>query len=339
MAKVSNGYEEGVFRTIDHDEFQLNARKLEIHAHEPDTSNLVLDILRDAIELKKLNNSLMKGSLIDDLIVDCYAFVYQGYIATLPEKESTESTMIPLDQPQHGNRERMKLGSILTSQADGNTESRPDSQSTQSTNLTSPGMLVPLSKQTRPKTVTRREVQRKAEGLIVRPPPIKTPTLLKNTTFSRPFIAVEIPRSSQHVRSSSVTDAQPAAVGLGLGPVEGSRIVDIMRQDGEDVAPSVDSSRPGSVHDSADDESELSELEEVDHALEDVEVRAEAEKHHLKPGILFPGLVRGEVTTNDDSSVVISDSESARMDVDDRSEKGDCTQEQVNDAREDSVNE
>jgi tetratricopeptide (TPR) repeat protein len=339
MAKVSNGYEEGVFRTMDHDEFQLNARKLEIHAHDPDTSNLVLDILRDAIELKKLNNSLMKGCLIDDLIVDCYAFVYQGYISTLSEKETTV-TMIPLDQSQHGNRERMKLGSILTSQADGNTETRPDSQSTQAIaqpthpglNLTSPGMPAPLSKQTRPKTVTRREVQRKAEGLIVRPPPIKTPTLLKNTTFPRPLIAVEIPRSSHHIRSSSVTDARPAAVGLGLGPVEGSRIIDIMRQD--EGVPSADSSRPGSVHDSADDESELSELEEVDHAHEDVE-----KKRPLNQELLFPDLVREEGTTNDESSVINSDSESARMDVDERSEKGESTQEPVNDVREDSMKE
>jgi tetratricopeptide (TPR) repeat protein len=350
MAKVPHGYEEGVFRTMDHDEFQLNARKLELYAHDPGTSNLVLDILRDAIELKKLNNSLMKGSLIDDLIVDCYAFVYQGYVATLPEKERTESKIITLDQPQHGNRERMKLGSILTSQADGNTESKPDAQPTRSTqsiahstlttpNLTSSGVPAPSSKQTRPKTVTRREVQRKAEGLIVRPPPIKTPTLLKNTTFSRPFIAVEIPRSSQHVRSSSVTDTQTAAVGLGLGLVEGSRVVEVMRQNGEDGAPSAESSRPGSVHDSADDESELSELEEVDRALEDVEVRPEVEKHPLKPEFLFPSLVREESTTNDELSVVISDSESARMDVDDRSEKGENSQDRINDVREDSMKE
>jgi hypothetical protein len=136
-----------------------------------------------------------------------------------------------------------------------------------------------------------------------------------------------------------VTDTQPAAVGLGLGLVEGSRVVDVMRQNGEDGAPSADSSRPGSVHDSADDESELSELEEVDRALEDVEVRPEVEKHPLKPEFLFPSLVREESTTNDESSVVISDSESARMDVDDRSEKGENSQDRINDVREDSMKE
>jgi hypothetical protein len=320
IAKVPNGHEEGIFRTMDHDEFLANAEKLEVHAHDSETSNLVLDILRDAIELKKLNNSLMKGSLIDDLIVDCYASLYQNFVATLPE-EKVEPTgqNIHYEPVQHDGR--MKLGSILTAQADGNTDSPglAAAPTTQLTLQTLPaGMLVPPAKPTRPKTVTRREVHRRAEGLIVRPPPIKTPTLVKHTAFPRPSVPTEPPRSSsKHIRSSSATDAQPAPTGLGLGPVEGSRAAYLVREEGADGILTADSSRPGSVHDSADDESELSELEEVDNGMEEdlaeEEDQNEGVQPALKPAVLFPGLVRerSEVA-NEDSSVVISDSESAR---------------------------
>lgn len=334
MAKVPNGYEEALFRSMDHDEFVANAEKLETHAQDPEISNLTLDILRDAIELKKLNNSLMKGTLIDDLIVDCYASLYQSYVATLPPKVKdepsggTESKAILHESNQDdGNRERMKLGSILTAQADGNAEliclapTLPMAPS---------GILAP-PKPTRPKSVTRREVQRKAEALLIRPPPIKTPTLLKHTTFSRPSVAAEVPPpSNKHVRSSPTTDQQPPTIGLGLGPVQGSRVANLLRDDADDGdVRSADSSHPGSVHDSADDESELSELE-VDNTLEDDAEHDDREdppqKSTFKPAVLFPGLVEkgGEVQNDEESSVVISDSESARneqpdgMDVDEK---------------------
>ena len=323
LAKVPLGHEEAVFRTMDHDEFQVNARKLESHAHDPETSSLVLDILRDTIEVKKLNNSLMKGSLIDDLIVDCYTSLYQSYVATLPPEEKVElmeSQTVQHEPVQNdGNRERMKLGSILTAQVDGYIDlpghgTRPTAPALPT--VGSSGMPAPPPKPVRPKTVTRREVQRKAEGLIIRPPPIKTPTLLKHTPFPRPPAAVEVPQpSSKHVRSSSTMDSQTINVGLGLGPIEGSRILNL-REDAVNGTKSAESSRPGSVHDSADDESELSDLEEGDNGL-DEEVaegdRVERFNTASRMSSLFPGLPSmASEGANDDSSVVISDSESAR---------------------------
>lgn len=343
MANVPNGHEE-IFRSMGHDEFVINAGKLEIHAHDLETSDLILDILRDTIELKKLNNSLMKGTLIDDLIVDCYAGLYQKFVVTSPVEEKVEPTPDSESRTiQHGssqddgNRERMKLGSILTAQADGNTESPgPSATSNTQQNLaalppiaTSGVPAPPPTKPARAKTVTRREVQRKAEGLIVRPPPIKTPTLLKHTTFPRPSAAIEISQPS----SLHPTDMQQATVGLGLSALEGSRVATLAREDVEDGVGSTESSRPGSVHDSADDESELSELEEVDNdGLDDELIMGEDRDEDPKPtfqrAVLFPGLVHRPLDgTNEDSDVVISDSEEARneppngMDVEEGSEK------------------
>ena len=337
VAKIPNGHEDSLFRTMDHDEFLSNAGKLESHAHDPETSNTVLDILRDAIELKKLNNSLMKGALIDDLIVDCYALLYQSFVATLPAEERAGLTVHPEGKnidlepiPQGVNRERMKLGNILTAQADGNAESPCPGEASKSqptqvmSSVAIPAMPAPPPKPTRPKIVTRREVQRKAEGLIVRPPPIKTPTLLKHTIFPRHSGMIDVARpSNKHDRPSSIADQQSGPVGLGLGPVEGSRIATLVREDAEDGTGSAESSRPGSVHDSADDESELSELEEVENALDD-EVKENAEDGTnvtFRQALLFPGLMKkSQDDTNDDSSVVISDSESARNEQPDEME-------------------
>jgi hypothetical protein len=348
--KVSNGYEEGVFRTMDHEEFLANAGKLELYAHNPQTSDLGLDILRDAIELKKLNNSLLKGSLIDDLIVDCYASVYQTFIATQPEVElkqalDSESKGVQSGIIQDdGNRERMKLGSILTAQADGNTES-PGQVATPSLHMTLPVLSTvaqsanptPPARPGRPKTVTRREVQRRAEGLVARPPPIKTTTVSKHGEIPHPPVSNNAPRlSSKHIRARSTEDAQTAlGLGLGLVPVEGSRTAYLIRKDAEDGFGSTESSRPGSVHDSADNESELSELEEeVEDGLEEDAIdegREEIPQSTPNRRILFPGLVQRSSDVNDDSvdsSVVISDSESmrngqGRMDVDEKSDQGD----------------
>lgn len=313
MAMISTGNEEGVFRAIDHDEFLDNSGKLEIYAHDPETSNPVLDILRDAIEMKKLNNSLMKGSLIDDLIVDCYVSLYQNFVLTLPPKEikpiDSESKMQALQD--EGNRERMKVGNILTLQADGNHD--PPGPATQETAASS---TMPAPTKPRPKTVTRREVQRRAESLIVRPPPIKTPTLL-----NRPSIVIDVPRKSANRARSSST--QSKSVGLGLSLAGGSRTA---YEEAVDGVKSANSSRRGSVHDSADDESELSELEEVDNGPEEDLTEIDREGNNFKSAIIFPGLV-GKVSDGiDDPSPVISDSESGRkrgeMDIDEKSEVG-----------------
>lgn len=345
LAKVPYGHEEGVFRTMDHDKFLADAGKLEAYAQEPDTSDILLDILRDAIEVKRLNNSLMKGSLIDDLIVDCYASLYQNFVASLSLGEQDKPTPGPETKAlppevlqEEGNRERMRVGSILTAQADGNAESSgPGSAATMQTtvppalhNAASSGMPAPTTKPSRPKTVTRREVQRRAEGLIMRQPaPMKTPTFPKHTATSRLSGPVDVSKpSSKEIRSPiTTTNTQPNTAGLGLGLLGGSRVADLVREDTEDEVRSGESSRTGSVHDSADDESELSELEEVDNGVADDFLEEEREagpSRTAKPAVLFPGLVRksSEDANEEDSSVVISDSESAQseqaegMDID-----------------------
>jgi hypothetical protein len=344
--KIPEGHEKVVFENLNHDEFTARAERVERWAQDPETTSTTLDILRDAIELKKLNNSLMKGSLIDDLVADTYGCVYEAFVSqVLPEEQNLSQR--PAEQgvsigntttvapPGDDNRERMRLGNVLTPQTDGPADIAP-------TRLVMPSMApiglglqinpmfmgtsassfgpttgnaapAVVTKPMRVKQITRREIQRKAEGVVVRPPPIKTPTLTKKP------IVVEIPTPTRDRKEYALIDGGADLNTNEQGVMAGTRVDELLRDDAD--ASSGLSSRRGSVHDSADDESELSEIEVDD---EENEIRVEQNVKEVKP--LFPGLAgagaragtgaSGAGPNNVDSDMEIADSQD-RMEVDD----------------------
>lgn len=265
--KIPDGRERALFDGMNHEEFTKKSEKMEAWALDPDTTSVFLDIMRDGIDLKRLNNSLMKGPLIDDLIGDAYACLYEEFVAQLPPEEQPPPQPAPFPQGTFinmtadlapGNEEdteRSRLNTLLRAQGDGSAEgplalsvSAPVGLGLQGASKPLPGgsgqampeiPRVP-GKPGRTKTVTRREIQRKAEAAIAKPPPIKTPILSK-----RPTIEVVI-RSDQ-------ADSP-------INPKEAD-----MKERAYD---SRASSRGGSIRDSADGEddsgSELSELDELD---------------------------------------------------------------------------
>lgn len=211
LGNIPRGRERELFDRISFDEFSRMSDKLETWAHDPQTTTTYLDTIKDAVEIKKLNNSLMKGTAIDDLIGDTYACMYELFISQLPEEEKTatqatapQGTFINLtaDHAPTGDDtlDRMRLNNLISGQMDGATPSVEESASVvpglglktdhpQSTETPPPEVVrAPApAKPGRAKTITRREVQRKAEGAIGKPPPIKTPTLTKRS------ISVNIP--------------------------------------------------------------------------------------------------------------------------------------------------
>ena len=338
--KIPEGHEKVVFENLNHDEFTARAEKVEKWAHDPDTSSLVLDILRDAIELKKLNNSLMKGSLVDDLVADTYALMYEAYVSQMPPEEEgvverptqqgagIGNTSVAATTAED-NRDRMRLGNVLTPQIDGPADmaikqtplpaAAPIGLGLQSNPLyvgTSPSSFGPanvtqapavIAKPARAKPITRREIQRKAEGVVVRPPPIKTPILTK-----KPI--VEIPTPSREPKGFTLIDGGAESSANDQITVAGSRVDELMKDDPD--ASSGLSSRRGSVHDSADDESELSDIEE--HEAEN-QVKAEQAVEGAKS--LFPGpTATGAVGSGERSHDIGSDIEIAnsqdRIEVD-----------------------
>ncbi|KAL9600690.1 MAG: hypothetical protein Q9219_003020 [cf. Caloplaca sp. 3 TL-2023] len=199
---------DSVFKNISHDVFVQNADRLEAWAHLPTTDLPVLDILKEAIELKKTNANLMKPAVIEDFIADAYAHLHLTIVPELIAKSNEEES-----------RGRMRVDHLM------NTENQP-------TSTPSPGPAGNLEDATparqRIRGVGRRELQKRAEALVNKPAAAQIP--VKNTKTPPPVNGPQTPRSSIQV------------VIKHNSPVKEN------------------SSVPGSVHDSADDESELSEV-------------------------------------------------------------------------------
>jgi len=76
-AALSEGLETLTFSNIAHEDFLARKEPLERWMQDQDTGNsAALDVLREVQELKKINQSLMKPGLIDDLIGDAYAYLF-----------------------------------------------------------------------------------------------------------------------------------------------------------------------------------------------------------------------------------------------------------------------
>ena len=211
--KIPEGRERALFDGMNHEEFTKKSEAMELWSHDPDVSSVYLDIMREGIDLKRLNNSLMKGPVIDDLIGDAYGCLYEEYIKQLPVEEQPGPQPAPLPQGTFINMttetapgeseeaQRARLNDARRAQGDVAAEgplslsiSAPVGLGLQNTPTpvpTAPGqpeLEVPRerAKPGRVKTVTRREIQRKAESAIVKPPPIKTPILSKRLTVEIP---------------------------------------------------------------------------------------------------------------------------------------------------------
>lgn len=171
-------------------------------------------MLRDAVELKKLNNNLMKVAIFEDLIADIYALLYESNIALFMEQVTEEES-----------RERMKVDHLMNNDNTAGTATPP---------ISAPVSEAPPPR-TRTKGVTRREVQRKADAIVSKAlaarPQVKPTRSAEEVTRPVPVVEIALPTH----------------------PV---------KEDLKEEASAIQSSAPGSVHDSADDESELSEIDE-----------------------------------------------------------------------------
>lgn len=315
QGKIPEGFQEATFGDMPHEDFSQKANQLERWAHDPDTTSSMLDIVRDAVEVKKLNNSLMKGPLFDELIADAYASMFESFVSQVPPEQAptfppVAGREVPSTPGNEGANDTsggqrwnaMQLNNIIgPAPVDGPTAyPRPPFILTSNVPAaSSPAGLglqqfqppagvhfqqplppsvpfdasrLPLPIKTgRPKQITKRELIRRAEAAIVRPPPIKTPILGK-----KPIIEIII------------TPIRSGTADLRNGDRRDMRTDDLK----DEAAASEISSRRNSIHDSADDESELS----------DIDGEAGGSRH--KPRSMFLGLVGMRKDGGDASSPV-----------------------------------
>ena len=240
QGNILANYEEMVFKhTIPFEVFTLNANRLETWAHSQlSLGHPTLLLLQEAIELKKLNGTLIDKVPFDDLIGDLYARIYEQVVPELIAKAGEAE-----------NRERMRIERMLM-----------DSESSQPG--PEKGENAPTSGRT--KTISRTEVRRRAEALVMRP----------GAMTGRGKGATAAAEQASTPRDRRKSEAKPL-------PAD----VQAVQSEAENA---------GSLQDSADDESELTDIEEEEE--EEGEEEAEEEQRNL----LFPGLApQGDTESRD----------------------------------------
>ncbi|ORY10417.1 hypothetical protein BCR34DRAFT_515174 [Clohesyomyces aquaticus] len=281
VGKVPDGHEDAVFKVMNNDEFQLQAARVEVWCQDPASQHPVLDVLREAIELKRLNNGLMKPLLIDDLIGDTYALLYATVGPTLAVESAEQQQQAQQTQLPHNTTQTLlqrpvdgpSVAAVMHVQVDGAADGHP--------NLNMPfAMFHPdqhrhqhpePTARSRPKVVGRREIQRKAEAAVARPivpVPIPSAIPIRSPSMGGQPQVILPTRTSPEKPTADAALAQAADDQLANEQLANEQMqlqLQIPNSGTVTATGSVlnaESSVPASVHDSADDESELSELDE-----------------------------------------------------------------------------
>lgn len=168
---IAVGHEEAFLRGINREEYMVDSARLEAWcAEQPSTANPILGILRDAMELKKLNNGLVQGSDLDDLVADTYARLYETAVPSLPPAPtpSKETDVTATDNEA----QKMSIGSMLMTSSTGHTSDSPSGNAGRPATSAAPRARV--------KGVSRREALRHAEGIASKPAPSSTPSASTN---------------------------------------------------------------------------------------------------------------------------------------------------------------
>jgi tetratricopeptide (TPR) repeat protein len=295
-ANLTEGLETSTFSAIFHDEFLERKEPLErwMQAQE-NGENAALDVLRESQELKKINQGLVKPGPIDDLTGDAYAHLFQTIGKTLTDAEKrlkqetaarTASPPPPPPPPQEPSppvrNPAMSLMHLMN--IDGASSAPPTTASTPA------------------------------------PQAAPVPSALDAiaAAAAAPAVRRKIGVGRREIRGAAETcyPKTPAQTASRVtGPVPESRVQVVINSSRPNLSGdmSVDTSAPGSIHDSADDESELSELEEDDGDDE--------EETSRKP--LFPGLAGREKTEGEESEIDVGTDEAGEDEGEDTEMGGD----------------
>ncbi|PYH45558.1 putative transcriptional corepressor of histone genes (Hir3) [Aspergillus saccharolyticus JOP 1030-1] len=270
-AHISEGHEESVFKPIGWEEFVANTARLEGLTDLAPGSDSLLELIRDAIELKKLNNNLMKVALLEDLIADVYSRLYQ---INMPQV---------LEQANEENKEKLKVDSLPGAGGTINSDGAADNTPTPPTSAPASEAPAPRG---RTKGIARRDIQKRSEAIVHRKVPPRLPptsnaaaaataAATANATSSTSAAPTATGASGSrktptgadptstaldtpsHLSDSTATATGPDAKIHRTGTTNSSRLLLA-----EEFAPGQQSDIPASLHDSADDESELSEMDD-----------------------------------------------------------------------------
>ncbi|KAI0009676.1 hypothetical protein F4779DRAFT_356321 [Xylariaceae sp. FL0662B] len=265
---------EDEFKATAPEEFEIITARISDWCSDPNSNHRALSALQETIELKKLNAGLMKAGAIDDLSSDCYTAMYSEVGKTLPgppvsaliaereqarlREETRQSEKASESKPAN------PFSSILNPQSHEN--SGAEGGTTESVPANTEGAQRPPRKT----GIRRADILRKAEQAVLRAQEGPKPASAKSRSVS----SGKTPAAEEAKEDEGHDEARSEG-----GPDE-----DVEMKDEE--AEGYLSSAPGSVHDSADDESDLSDVPPEDVLDED-----EAQQ------LMFPNLTRRSIDT------------------------------------------
>ncbi|KAH6616265.1 hypothetical protein C7974DRAFT_427281 [Boeremia exigua] len=178
-AGIKEGQEDSAFKSVNQEDFGVLAARLEAWCQDPSTQHPVLDVLRDAMELKRLNNGMMKPNTIDDLTGDSYAMLYTTVGPTLPalpseQQQPSQPSAVPQPPPNP-----FSVASLIQGQVDGTTEHKLPFAMFHPNQLQPPPPQAPTAPEpvprARAKAVGKREIQRRAEACVQKTAVASTP--------------------------------------------------------------------------------------------------------------------------------------------------------------------
>lgn len=272
---------EDIFKATSHEEFDIYSDRLTSWIANPDAHHPALDALREAIELKKINANQMKPAPIDDLINDAWAILYTQVAKNIPGPDPAmfyqgaqnaqsvqhAQTDGPSDGPIRsslGGMDAMRLNNLVMNM-DG-------------TEIPVPLMFAP-AEPGRPRKVgiSRREVLRRAESAIMRAPELQRAVLPSNPPPPpSSILASNAPSQHSGQHNGASRDDEGEGEGDGDEEMEGTEADEAEEshqgepdpqgepQNAGEEMQRVASSEKGSLQDSADDESDLSDVPDMD---------------------------------------------------------------------------
>ncbi|KAH6888482.1 hypothetical protein B0T10DRAFT_488254 [Thelonectria olida] len=299
-------FHDDAFKSLTSEEFDIVGERIAEWAATDGVDVPVFKCMRDAIELKKLNANLMKVTPIDDLLSDCYSKIYVEIAKALPgfepskiieERNSAKEAAAQLEAAAQAEAKPVSsLSSILN---------LPNGQESIAGTLTpQDGEKPDAAPRSRRTGVRRPDVLRKAEQAVIRA--LEAPRTSKSRVGS-----ISSGKNGSQTPNPAASAAASEAGSEDDGPdaqvrrEAGEEDVDMKDADDHDSHEDVvdgkvtekeeNESEPGSIHDSADDESDLSDV-------------PEGYDEEVPPGLIFPNLGRSSETG--DSSGEDADSES-----------------------------
>ncbi|WXC47100.1 Histone transcription regulator 3 [Fusarium graminearum] len=157
------------FKALSSEEFEVVGERIADWAASDGAENPLFNCMKEAIEFKKLNANLMKVAPIDDLLYDCYSRIYSEIAKTLPgpdpskvveERHHAKEVAAQLEAAQTETKVTSSLASIL------NAPNGQESITGTATPMeTEKQEAAPRSRKT---GVRRPDVLRKAEQAVIR---------------------------------------------------------------------------------------------------------------------------------------------------------------------------